>query len=128
MWVPLVYWDRIISLFLKVLYRLTYEVYLILLFIKLQRSKEWKFCPLVFFIGGKTTLKTQRHAVSMTPKNWEFREYSEPRKLSIFGRRIDLKLKRSIQTERVFSKRGIQRNINQEISIINETKSQAVLQ
>ena len=59
---------------------LIHEVYLILLFINLQRFS--------------TTLKTRRHAVSMTPKNWEFGECSEPRKFSVFGRRIDLKLKK----------------------------------
>ena len=36
----------------------------------------------------------QRHTESMTPKNWEFEECSESRKLSVFGRRIDLKLKK----------------------------------
>ena len=36
----------------------------------------------------------QRHTESMTPKNWEFEECSESRKLIVFGRRINLKLKK----------------------------------
>ena len=48
----------------------------------------------------------------MTPKNWEFGECSEPRKRSVFGRQIDLKLKK---LEGFFFKRGIRRIINQEM-------------
>ena len=41
-----------------------------------------------------TTSKTQRHAISMSPKKWKLRECSESLKLSVFGRQIDLKLKK----------------------------------
>ena len=36
----------------------------------------------------------QRHALSVTPKTWEFGEWSEPRKLSVFERKDDLKLQK----------------------------------
>ena len=38
--------------------------------------------------------KTQCHIVSMALKKWVLEECSEPRKLSDFGRRINLKLKK----------------------------------
>ena len=47
-----------------------------------------------FFICDRTTWTTQRYAVSMAPKNWELAEFSESRKLSIFGFRISPKLKK----------------------------------
>ena len=36
----------------------------------------------------------QRYALSVTPKTWEFGEWSEPRKLSVFERKDDLKLQK----------------------------------
>ena len=42
----------------------------------------------------KTKSKTQRHAISMTPKNWEFAECSESRKRRVFGCQIGSKLKK----------------------------------
>ena len=36
----------------------------------------------------------QRYALSVTPKTWEFGEWSEPRKRSVFERKDDLKLQK----------------------------------
>ena len=36
----------------------------------------------------------QRYALSVTPKTWEFGEWSEPRKFSVFERKDDLKLQK----------------------------------
>ena len=36
----------------------------------------------------------QHHAVTIAPKNWELGECSEPRKSSVFGRRIGSQLKK----------------------------------
>ena len=46
------------------------------------------------FISGKTTLVTQLHVVSMEPKGCNLGECSEPRKPSIFLRRIGPTLKK----------------------------------
>ena len=48
----------------------------------------------MFFICDETKSETQRHAVTMAPKDWEFGKCSEPQKFDVFGRRIDLKLKK----------------------------------
>ena len=46
------------------------------------------------FYQAQNYVQTQRHTLSVTPKNWEFGEWSEPRKLSVFQRKIDLKLQK----------------------------------
>ena len=131
MWVPLVHWNRIISLFLKVLWKLIYDVYLILLLINLLRSKKGNVCSSVFFICDKTTSKTQRHGISTMPKNWKFAGggggggwCSELRKLTF----LDVGLTWNLRNQKGFFQEGVRSIINQEIWIIHETISQVVSQ
>ena len=57
-------------------------------------SNVVEFYSSIFFFCDKTTSKTQRHAVNMTPKNWEFGKCSESWKLSVSVRRSDPILKK----------------------------------
>ena len=43
---------------------------------------------------GKTSLTTQRHTVSIEPKNWKLGECPERLKLSVFGLRVGLRSKK----------------------------------
>ena len=53
-----------------------------------------KFSSLVFFYQWQNYVQAKLHTLGVTPKNWGLVECSEPRKLSISERKIDLKLKR----------------------------------
>ena len=107
LWVPLVYRNRIVSIFLKLPWKLIYEVYWFrCLLVCSNRYKENCVYRSSLFV---TKL---RHPVSITPENWEFGEYAEPRKLSDFRRSIDRNMKK--KTVRVFTRRRIRRISNHE--------------
>ena len=88
----LMYWSRIISLSLKVLQKLICEGYLFFLFIKLKELKSGQFFSLVSVICGKTAPSIMRLAWHL--QELEVKGCSEPWKLSVFGYRIGLKLKK----------------------------------
>ena len=49
---------------------------------------------LLLFLINLYIFVTQHHAVSLAPQNWKLGECYETLKLSVFGRRIDPKLKK----------------------------------
>ena len=84
---------------------------MILLFINLQGSNKENFDHWSF-ICDKTTSTTQRHVVSMAPKNWKLGGCSDPQELSAF----ELKNAPEIEeTGKILSSRGIRKVNNQEI-------------
>ena len=107
------FWKFFISLFMS------WFIYLLLFCLLICRNQNKEnFAHSFCVIRDKTTSKTQLHELSMRPKNWEFGEYSEHRKLSAFERQIGAELKK---LKWFFSRRGMRRISNQEIWIINET-------
>ena len=71
------FWKFFISLFMS------WFIYLLLFCLLICRNQNFLIFPFCF-IRNKTTSKTQLHALSMRPQNWDFGEYSGHRKLSAF--------------------------------------------